>query len=76
MEKEQTDLIKEATLVLYGKLGIRVYPPRPGLEMHSDEFLIPYFIEGTKKDWASIHFVLAMTEFSWCSLLQSELAAL
>ena len=49
-EKEQTDLIKEAIYVLYGKRGIRFFPPRPGLELSNEEFVIPEFASGSKGD--------------------------
>jgi hypothetical protein len=65
VEKQQTDFIKEAIYVLYGKRGIRLFPPRPGAELHQDEFLIPSFVSGSKGDWSSRHFVVALAEYSW-----------
>ena len=65
LEKQQTDLLKEAIYVLYGKRGIRLFPPRPGVDLHQDEFLIPSFVSGSKGDWSSRHFVVALSEYSW-----------
>ena len=65
VEKEMQDVIKEAIYYLYGRRGIRFVPPRTGLEMPSDEFLIPSFVKRTKKEWSGNQFVLAMTEYSW-----------
>ena len=65
VEKEMQDVIKEAIYYLYGRRGIRFVPPRTGLEMPNDEFLIPSFVKCTKKEWSGNHFVLAMTEYNW-----------
>ena len=65
VEKEVQDVIKEAIYYLHGKRGIRFVPPRAGLEMPNDEFLIPSFVKRTKKEWSGNHFVLAMTEYNW-----------
>ena len=65
VEKEMADLIKEAIYYLYGRRGIRFAPPRPGLDVPNDEFLIPSFANCSKKEWSGIHYVLAMSEFSW-----------
>ena len=64
-EKEQTDLLKEAIYVLYGKRGIRLFPPRPGGRLDQDEFVIPSFASGSKGDWSSRHFIIALVEYSW-----------
>ena len=65
VEKEMADLIKEAIYYLYGRRGIRFAPPRPGPDVPNDEFLIPSFANCSKKEWSGIHYVLAMSEFSW-----------
>ena len=49
------DLIKEAIYYLYGRRGIRFVPPRPGLDVPNDEFLIPSFANCSKKEWSGIH---------------------
>ncbi len=33
--------------------------------MRSDEFLIPSFVTGTKREWSNNHFVFAVSEFAW-----------
>jgi hypothetical protein len=63
--KEQTDLIKEAIYFLYGKRAIRFFPPRPGMELSNEEFVIPEFSHGSKKDWYSRHYVVVLAEYSW-----------
>ena len=65
LEKEQTDLIKEAIYFLYGKRAIRFFPPRPGTELSNEEFVIPEFSHGSKKDWYSRHYVVVLAEYSW-----------
>ena len=64
-EREQTDLIKEAIYFLYGKRGIRFFPPRPGLELSNEEFVIPEFASGSRGDWYSRHYVVVLAEYNW-----------
>ena len=61
-EKEQIDLLKEAIYVLYGKQGIRFFPPRPGGHLSDNEFVIPSFTSGSKGDWSSRHYVSVLIE--------------
>ena len=64
-EEDQINMLKEAIYVLYGKRGIRFFPPRPGREVEEDEFVIPSFVSGSKGDWSSMHFVIALVDFSY-----------
>ena len=63
-EQEQINMLKEAIYVLYGKRGIRFFPPRPGHDVEEDEFVIPSFVSGSKGDWSSMHFVIALVDYS------------
>ena len=63
-EQEQTNLLKEAICVLYGKKGIRFFPPRPGQEVDENEFVIPSFVSGSKGDWSSMHFIITLVDYS------------
>ena len=65
LEKEQTDLIKEAIYFLYGKRAIRFFPPRPGTEITNEEFVIPEFSHGSKNEWYGRHYVIVLQEFGW-----------
>ena len=65
LEKEQTDLIKEAIYFLYGKRAIRFFPPRPGTEITNEEFVIPDFSHGSKNEWYGRHYVIVLQEFGW-----------
>ena len=56
---------------MYGKPGIRLFPPRPGGHLDDNEFVIPSFTSGSKSEWSSRHYVNVLIEHAWV-LSESE----